>query len=58
MAASLYIASFEMWDNFQNHSWVIGDFIWTAIDYIGESAIGSSATSPDLQASEGQPWQW
>ena len=30
-------ASFQMWDNFQNHSWVIGDFIWTAIDYIGDS---------------------
>ena len=57
-------ASFLMWDNFQNHSWVLGDFIWTAIDYIGESAIGSSSTAPDLQASEGgwmetnQPWQW
>eukprot|EP01050_Picozoa_sp_SAG11_P006103 SAG11_NODE_460_length_9258_cov_3.010698_4_plen_82_part_00 len=25
---------------------------------IGESAIGSAATAPDLQASEGQPWQW
>eukprot|EP00729_Bicosta_minor_P022233 gene22233-13917_t len=49
--------SFEMWAQYTNNSWVIGDFIWTAIDYIGESAIGSAATTPDLQTS-GQPWQW
>merc|ERR1719253_2148240 len=54
---SFPMRSFEMWDNVWNHSWVIGDFIWTAIDYIGESAIGSASTSPDLQTS-GQPWQW
>ena len=30
----------------------------TSIDYIGESAIGSAATTPDLQATEGQPWNW
>jgi hypothetical protein len=51
-------SSFEMWDHIWNSSWVVGDFIWTSIDYIGESAIGSAATSPDLQASEGQPWNW
>ena len=43
---------------YTNLSWVLGDFIWTAIDYIGESAIGNAATSPDIQASTGQPWQW
>ena len=45
-------------DHIWNSSWVVGDFIWTSIDYIGESAIGSAATTPDLQASEGQPWNW
>ena len=25
------------------HAWVVGDFIWTALDYIGESAIGNAA---------------
>ena len=49
--------SFEMWAQYTNNTWVIGDFIWTAIDYIGESAIGSAATTPDLQV-QGQPWQW
>eukprot|EP01052_Picozoa_sp_SAG31_P020141 SAG31_NODE_1501_length_8085_cov_3.043201_5_plen_1116_part_00 len=51
--------SFETWDTVWNHSWITGDFLWTAIDYIGESGIGSSATTPDLQASSnGQPWNW
>ena len=42
----------------------VGHDSWTAIDYIGESAIGSSSTAPDLQSTEGgwmmtnQPWQW
>ena len=45
-------SSFEMWDHIWNSSWVVGDFIWTSIDYIGESAIGSAATSPDLQYAE------
>jgi beta-galactosidase len=25
-------SSFEMWDHIWNSSWVVGDFIWTAID--------------------------
>ena len=47
-----------MYASYTNLSWVLGDFIWTAIDYIGESAIGNAATTPDIQASAGQPWQW
>ena len=27
---------------------MIGDFIWTAIDYIGETGIGSSSFSGDV----------
>lgn len=50
--------SFQMWDQYTSHSWVLGDFIWTAIDYIGESAIGNAATEPDLQTTSGQPWNW
>eukprot|EP00038_Savillea_parva_P004811 m.142421 g.142421 ORF g.142421 m.142421 type:complete len:233 (+) comp11586_c1_seq2:1172-1870(+) len=55
---SFPMSSFEMWAAYTNYSWVMGDFIWTAIDYIGESGIGNAATTPDIQASLGQPWQW
>lgn len=33
----------EAWDNWkavEKNSWVIGDFVWTALDYIGEASIG------------------
>ena len=30
----------------QDYPWVVGTFIWTAIDYIGESSIGANGHSP------------
>eukprot|EP00656_Telonema_subtile_P051729 TRINITY_DN7035_c0_g1_i1.p1 TRINITY_DN7035_c0_g1~~TRINITY_DN7035_c0_g1_i1.p1 ORF type:complete len:743 (+),score=190.65 TRINITY_DN7035_c0_g1_i1:119-2347(+) len=54
--------SFDTWQAVLNNSWVIGDFIWTAIDYIGESAIGGTGfNTPDLRACAGycpQGWSW
>jgi beta-galactosidase len=32
--------AFYCWNMVQNHSFIIGDFVWTAIDYLGESGIG------------------
>src|SRR5699024_8134351 len=32
--------AFDYWMNVKDHSWIIGDFVWTAWDYIGESGIG------------------
>ncbi|KAI9447032.1 glycoside hydrolase family 2 sugar binding protein [Russula earlei] len=32
--------SFEYWMGVADHPWVIGDFVWTAWDYIGEASIG------------------
>jgi hypothetical protein len=32
------------WDLVEKHPSVIGDFIWTAIDYLGESGIGHALT--------------
>lgn len=55
--------SFTYWDAVWSHEYVIGDFIWTAIDYIGESAIGGNGYNApgDLQACGGycpQGWSW
>ena len=34
-----------------DYPWVVGTFIWTAIDYIGESSIGANGHSPpDIEA--------
>ena len=51
--------SFEMWTAVWNISAVVGDFIWTAMDYVGETAIGSSTTSggPDYVAGR-HPFPW
>ena len=35
--------SFQNWRAVEAGSWVIGDFIWTAIDYLGESGIGHAS---------------
>ena len=31
---------FAMWEQTQSHAYVLGDFVWTAWDYIGENGIG------------------
>ena len=52
---SFPLQSYDNWvGGVWNHSYVIGDFIWTAMDYIGESAIGSNGVySGGLEACEG-----
>ncbi len=35
--------SFQNWRAVEADSWVLGDFIWTAIDYLGESGIGHAS---------------
>lgn len=32
--------AFANWKLVQNNSYILGDFVWTAIDYLGESGIG------------------
>ncbi len=32
--------AWENWEMVKRHPYVIGDFVWTGMDYIGESGIG------------------
>jgi beta-galactosidase len=32
--------AFDSWMNVLDHPYVIGDFVWTAFDYVGEASIG------------------
>ncbi|HLO57262.1 MAG TPA: glycoside hydrolase family 2 TIM barrel-domain containing protein [Bacteroidales bacterium] len=32
--------AYDYWKQVEDHPWVIGDFVWTAFDYIGEASIG------------------
>ena len=37
---SFPLEAFQSWMDVTDHSWLIGDFVWTAFDYIGEASIG------------------
>jgi len=37
---SFPIQAYENWRQVEKNSWVIGDFVWTGMDYLGESGIG------------------
>lgn len=48
----------ENWVLAEKHPYVIGDFVWTAMDYLGEAGIGSASfrTSGSQPFSPGWPW--
>ncbi len=53
--------AYKHWRAVEDHPWVIGDFVWTAMDYIGEVAVGHSQyvdelnQRPGLQDRDGLP---
>jgi beta-galactosidase len=46
--------AFANWNLVQNNSYIIGDFVWTAMDYLGESGIGRYYYSGEAP---GQHWE-
>ncbi len=49
--------AFENWQMVKKHSYVIGDFVWTGMDYFGESGIGHNRLKSDGVISL-PPWPW
>jgi len=48
---------FDYWAAVENHPYVIGDFVWTGMDYLGESGIGHAGLDhPKYEWN--QPWPW
>jgi beta-galactosidase len=51
--------AFQNWQAVEKNSYVLGDFVWTAIDYLGESGIGhatiSTGDSPEIYS---RPYPW
>jgi beta-galactosidase len=47
---------YENWEQVKKHPYVIGDFIWTGMDYLGEAGIGHS--NYDTTRNFGMPWPW
>ncbi len=44
--------AFSQWQTIHDHPYTIGEFVWTAMDYLGESGIGAPAILPDDQAKQ------
>jgi len=51
--------AYAFWKQVENNSWVIGDFVWTSMDYLGETGCGSSTYGPkEVQRVGLKPWPW
>lgn len=48
--------AFAYWRSVETMPWVMGDFVWTAIDYLGETGIGWMGYSQDWQKLGPYPW--
>ncbi|WP_165390999.1 glycoside hydrolase family 2 TIM barrel-domain containing protein [Pseudoduganella lutea] len=48
--------AFRYWDPVGTMPWVIGDFVWTSVDYIGETGIGWMGYSKDWKELGKYPW--
>jgi beta-galactosidase len=46
--------AFANWELVHNNNYIIGDFVWTALDYLGESSIGRWYYSGDAP---GEHWE-
>ncbi len=48
-------AAFQSWTPVQEHPYVIGDFVWTGMDHLGESSIGNAQLDNPHSATFGPP---
>lgn len=51
--------AFENWQMVEKYPYVLGDFIWTSMDYLGEAGIGHSLiATPDAKPQFSPGWPW
>jgi beta-galactosidase len=55
---SFPLQALENWNMVEKHPYIIGDFVWTAVDYLGEASIGHSTYNSvkEYQFFVGWPW--
>ena len=46
------------WALVEKYPWVIGDFMWTAWDYLGEVGIGAWTDEPEAKLEFAKPYPW
>ena len=52
---SFPLAIYDCWTLVENNPYVIGDFVWTGMDYLGESGIGRAGLEPIRGLGQ---WPW
>ena len=51
--------AYANWQQVEKNPWVIGDFVWTGMDHLGETGCGNSKISEKPESRGGlQPWPW
>ncbi len=55
---SFPVQAFENWQMVEKYPYVIGDFVWTAMDYLGESGIGNALIGKDKKVTFAPGWPW
>ena len=53
---SFPIEALTNWQQVERHPYVIGDFVWTAMDYLGETGIGHTSLDSNTKFSMEFPW--
>jgi len=53
---SVPMEAFEHWMDVQDLPYVIGDFVWTSLDYLGEAGIGRLRPVGEKEHLPGYPW--
>jgi beta-galactosidase len=49
----------ENWNLVEKHSYIIGDFVWTSIDYLGEAGLGHTLElAPGERSPQFMGWPW
>jgi beta-galactosidase len=54
---STAMEAFDNWRQVESHPWVVGDFVWTAMDYMGETGIGHTWLEGDKDSFL-KDWPW
>jgi beta-galactosidase len=55
---STTLEAFDYWSLVEKLPYVIGDFVWTGIDYLGESGLGRAFIEGEEPGDFTAPWPW
>jgi beta-galactosidase len=55
---STTLEAFDYWSLVEKLPYVIGDFVWTGLDYLGESGLGRAFVEGEEPGEFTAPWPW